>query len=348
MATPRKRPARLARHAWSTLPRDELLGVRIRDLGVRLEGTWVEDCIQELYGELADHGLTLRPHCWLSGEWFSPEGIPGIGIPFYLAHPRLIRLERSMMLEVEGGSRSECMRILRHESGHAMQHAFALNRRKRWRELFGSSRTKYPDSYRPNPASRNFVQHLRLYYAQAHPDEDFAETFAVWLGPRAKWQRRYQGWRALEKLEYVDELMTELRGKRPARLVRDRVEPLSELTSTLREYYETKRAQYSVHYPTTYDRDLRKVFSDAPRHAGRELASVFIQSHRTEIRRTVARWTGEYEFTLDQVLRDMIGRCRELKLRVAGPQRRVLLDFAGMLAVRTVHFLYSRRISIAL
>lgn len=346
MAAARKR---VARHAWSTLPREALLGVRIKDLGVRLEGTWIEGCIEELYGELADRGLTLRPHCWLSGEWFSPEGIPGIGIPFYLAHARLMRLERSMMLEVEGGSRSECMRILRHETGHAMQHAFALNRRKRWRELFGSSRTKYPESYRPNPASRNYVQHLRLYYAQAHPDEDFAETFAVWLaGPRSKWQRRYEGWRALEKLEYVDELMTELRGKRPPRRVRDRIEPLSQLRSTLREYYDAKRAQYSVNYPTTYDRELRRVFSDAPHHNGRELASAFIQSHRTEIRQTVARWTGEYEFTLDQILRDMIGRCRELKLRVAGPQRRVLLDFAGMLAVRTVHFLYSRRISIAL
>lgn len=345
MAATRKRSTR---HGWATLPREELLSVRIKDLGVRLEGTWVEDCIEALYDELAERGLTLRPHYWLTGEWFSPSGIPGIGIPFYLAHPRLIRLERSMMLEVEGGSRSECMRILRHETGHAMQHAFALNRRKRWRQLFGRSSTRYPESYRPNPASRNYVQHLRLYYAQAHPDEDFAETFAVWMGPRAKWQRRYQGWRALEKLEYVDELMGELRGKRPLHLERDRVEPLSQLTTTLREYYEAKRALYSVQYPTTYDRDLLKVFSDSPRHDGRELASAFIQRHRTEIRRTVARWTGEYEFTLDQVLRDMIGRCRELKLRVAGPQRRVLLDFAGMLAVRTVHFLYSRRISIAL
>ncbi|GMV09305.1 MAG: hypothetical protein AMXMBFR55_10390 [Gemmatimonadota bacterium] len=343
-ASRRRRP----RRRWETLAREELLSVRIKDLGVRLEGTWIEECIEELYDELAERGLTLRPHCWLSGEWFSPAGIPGIGIPFYLAHPRLIRLERSMMLEVEGGSRAECMRILRHETGHAIQHAFALNRRKRWRELFGRSSTRYPESYRPNPASRNYVQHLRLYYAQAHPDEDFAETFAVWMGPRAKWQRRYQGWRALEKLQYVDQLMDELRGKRPLRLERERVEPVSALTATLREYYEAKRAQYSVHYPTTYDRELRKVFSDSPRHDGRELASAFIQGHRSEIRRTVARWTGEYEFTLDQVLRDMIGRCRELKLRVAGPQRRVLLDFAGMLAVRTVHFLYSRRISIAL
>jgi len=142
--------------------------------------------------------------------------------------------------------------------------------------------------------------------------------------------------------------MEELRGGRPRRRSREVVEPLSSLTMTLREYYEGKRAQYTVSYPTTYDRELLKVFSNEPKHARRELASRFIQRHRAEIRRTVARWTGEYEFTLDQLLRDMIGRCRELKLRVAGSQRQVLLDFAGMLAVRTVHFLYSRRISIAM
>ncbi|MFN8669794.1 MAG: putative zinc-binding metallopeptidase [Gemmatimonadaceae bacterium] len=351
------RPARSSRNLparrngqdpWASLTRDEFLDLRIRDLGVRLEGTWIEECIDALYQELDERGLSLRPHCWLSSEWFSPEGVPGIGIPFYLAHPRLMRLERTMMLEVEGGTRTECMRILRHETGHALQHAFDLHRRKRWRELFGPSTTPYPESYRPNPASRKYVQHLRLYYAQSHPDEDFAETFAVWMGPRSAWQRRYQGWGALQKLHYVDELMEELRGGRPRRRSREVVEPLSSLTMTLREYYEGKRAQYTVSYPTTYDRELLKVFSNEPKHARRELASRFIQRHRAEIRRTVARWTGEYEFTLDQLLRDMIGRCRELKLRVAGGQRQVLLDFAGMLAVRTVHFLYSRRVSIAM
>lgn len=346
--TPARGAKPIARDAWATLPREQLLDLRIRDLRVRLDGTWVEECVHELYDELADRGIALRPHCWLSSEWFSPEGISGIGIPFYLVHPRLMRLERSMMLEVEGGTRAECMRILRHETGHALQHAFALHRRKRWREVFGSSSIPYPESYRPNPASRNFVQHLRLFYAQSHPDEDFAETFAVWMAPRSAWQKRYAGWGALQKLEYVDALMSELRGRRPASRARERMDPASGLSTTLREYYDGKRAQYAVTYPTTYDRELLKIFSNAPKHANRELASTFLQQHRTEIRRTVSRWTGEYEFTLDQLLRDMIGRCRELKLRVAGAQRQVLLDFAGMLAVRTVHFLYSRRVSIAM
>ena len=333
---------------WEHWPRERLLDVRIRDLGLTLEGTWVEACIDRLYRELDKREIALRPHCWLSDEWFSPRNVPGIAIPFYLVHPRLIRLERSMVLEAEGSSRVECMRILRHEAGHAIQHGYRLHRRPTYQRLFGRSSTKYPSSYRPNPASRRFVQHLRAYYAQAHPDEDFAETFAVWMQPRSRWRKRYEGWGALRKLEYVDALMEELRGERPPVRSRARVAPISQLTSTLRDYYEEKRAFYAVDFPSTYDRELCRVFSASPKYADRELASRFISRHAKAIRALVARWTGESEFTIDQLLRDMIGRSRVLKLRVPGPDDRVLLDFAGVLAVRSVHFLYRRRESIPL
>src|SRR5215211_3480801 len=250
---------------WEDWPRERLLDVRIRDLGLTLEGTWVETCVHDLYRELEKRGIALRPHCWLSDEWFSPQNVPGIAIPFYLVHPRLIRLERSMVLEAEGSSRSECMRILRHEAGHAIQHGYRLHLRRSYRRIFGKSSTKYPTSYRPKPASRQFVQHLRAYYAQAHPDEDFAETFAVWMQPRARWRKRYHGWGALKKLEYVDTLMGELRGIRPPVTTRVRVAPISQLSSTLREHYDEKRALYAVDYPSTYDRELCRVFSNSPK-----------------------------------------------------------------------------------
>ncbi len=129
-------------------------------------------------------------------------------MPFYLAHPRLARLERKMFKEVEGGTQRQCMQILRHEAGHIVQHAYALHRRRKWQEMFGRSSSPYPESYRPNPNSRDYVQHLPRWYAQSHPDEDFAETFAVWLTPRSNWRQRYAEWPgALEKLEFVDELM---------------------------------------------------------------------------------------------------------------------------------------------
>jgi hypothetical protein len=274
--------------------------------------------------------------------------VPGIAIPFYLAHPRLMRLERSQLLEVEGGTREECLKILRHECGHAVQHAFDLQRRREWQRLFGTSSKRYPDHYSPNPASRRFVQHLRLYYAQSHPDEDFAETFAVWLQPRGLWRRRYRGWPALRKLEYVDRLMAEIAGQTPPVRTRRQVDPLHKLSRTLRDHYAEKREQYSLSFPDIYDRDLRRLFSDSPRHVRFELASRFLRRNRAEIRKLVSRWTGEYQFSLDQVLSDMIGRARELRLRAVGSERKLRMDFAVLLTVKTMHFLYHRRTRIAL
>jgi hypothetical protein len=329
------------RFAWASLPDQELLQLRLKDLGVAFEGTWLEGCMKDLYEELEQRGLRIRPHAWISNEWFSPDDTTGIAIPFYLAHPRLMRLERKMMIDVEGGTVPECMRILRHEAGHVMQVSHQLHRHRRWRRVFGRSSIRYPDYYRPNPGSRRYVQHLPLWYAQSHPDEDFAETFAVWLTPRSNWRRRYEGWPALKKVQYVDELMAEIAGKKPLVTRRLRVEPLSQLTQTLAEHYAKKRAHYAVDHPTIYDRDLLRIFSDDPRHRHSPAASAFLRGHRAKIRQIVSKWTGEYQLTLDAVFDDMIGRCRELRLRAVGPDRQLLMEFIVLLTAKTVHPLYS-------
>ena len=346
----RGRPAVPAnrRLAWTRYSDERLLDVRICDLGLRLEGTWLEACVAELYEDLDRRGLRLRPHVWLSYDWFSPDDVPGIALPFYLAHPRLMHLERAYMHEVEGGSREDCERILRHECGHAVQHAWRLHRRPRWRQVFGNASQRYPDVYRPDPASRRFVQHLPLYYAQSHPAEDFAETFAVWLQPRAVWRKRYQGWPALRKLEYVDTLMRDIQPVPPPVRSRATIEPVRTIRTTLRAYYAQKRAQYSVARNDTYDRELRRLFAVPRPDDRRPLASSLLRTHRSEIRRMASRWTPDHQFTLDQVLDDMIGRCRELKLRAPGHDERLLADFAMLLAVQTVHALYSRKNWIAL
>lgn len=305
-----------------------------------VEGTWLEGLLHQLYEELAQRGLRLRPHAWISDEWFSPKSTPGIAIPFYLAHPRLIRLERKMILEVEGGNERDCLRILRHEAGHAVQHAFRLHRRRRWRELFGSPSTRYPRFYRPNPASKNFVQHLRLWYAQSHPDEDFAETFAVWLRPRSDWRKRYADWPAIKKLEYVDELMTEIAWEKPLLTRRIKVEPLSQLKRTLAEHYTRKKAHYASDTPRYYDRELHRIFSDDPGYRDAMAASTFLRKNRAKIRQMVARWTEEYQLTLDHVLDDMIDRCRELGLRAVGSEEQLRIDFTLLLTAMTVHSLY--------
>src|SRR5262245_39659562 len=160
---------RRRRPAWEGATDGELLGLRFRDLGLRLEGTWLEAVLAALHRDLARRGLRFRPHVWLGEEWFSPLGVPGFSVPFYLAHPRLARLERRLVHEVEGGTRAECLRIMRHECGHAIQHAYKLHQLAEWRRRFGRSTSAYPAYYKPRPDSREFVQHLRRYYAQSHP-----------------------------------------------------------------------------------------------------------------------------------------------------------------------------------
>jgi hypothetical protein len=336
--------ARRTRFDWEKLTDTELLDVPLKKLDVQIEGTWIEDCLAELEAELAARDIRFRPHTWLSYDWFVPDGVPGIAIPFFLAHPRLMRLERKHMLDVEGGTRQEMMKILRHECGHAIDNAFDLVRAGGRRDMFGDSAKRYPQHYRPNPASRHYVQHLRLYYAQSHPVEDFAETFAIVLGsPGAKWRKRYAMWPALRKLEYVEQLLDGIRGKKPLLKNRQRPDALRTLRMTLRQYYAEKRQLYQASYPDIYDRDLKRLFSDDPRHRRRELASSFIRRNRSSIRALVSAWTGEYEFTLQQVLEDMIGRSRELKLRAAGSERQLKMEFAILLTVKTMDFHYGRR-----
>jgi hypothetical protein len=330
------------------LPDDQLLDVRLRELGVKIEGSFLEPRIHQLWEEMRARGLAFQPHVWLSAEWFSPDGVPGIAAPFYLAHPRLMRLENAQMLEVEGGTHDWCMQILRHEAGHAIDNAYELRRRQRRVRLFGRPGTPYPEFYLPKPYSKSFVQHLDSWYAQSHPDEDFAETFAVWLTPDSDWRARYQDWPALKKLEYMDALMREIDGQPPRVTTRRRVEPLERLRGTLRQHYEKKRQHYGVEYPHFHDRDLRRLFSDQPEFRRNPKAARFIHRIRRDVRHLVAEWTGSYQYTIDQVIEDIIARCGELNLRLKFPEDRTKLDFTMLVTVQTMNYLHSGRHRVAL
>jgi hypothetical protein len=333
-------PARLP-DDWPTWPDEKILNLRLCDLPVTIAGSALEGPIRTLRTELRARRLRFSPHFWLSSEWFTPDGVPGIAIPFYLAHPRLARLELAQMLEVEGGTPEWCLRILRHEAGHAIDNAFRLRRRRRRPAIFGKSSVPYPDSYTPRPYSRRFVLHLGSWYAQSHPDEDFAETFAVWLAhPPDVWRRRYEGWGALRKLEYVHAIMEDIAGSKPPVTTRALVEPLHRLERTLRQHYAAKRAHYGLEYPNFYDRDLQRLFS-TERTAEAVRASTFVRRVRRETRRLVGRWTGTYQYTIDQVLADIITRCDELRLYLKGPEAQARVDFAVMLTVHTMNYLHS-------
>jgi hypothetical protein len=332
---------------WVSWSDEQLLSLPMNQLGVTIDGTFLSDQIQQLYAELEARQLRFRPHFWLSNEWFTPDGVPGIAVPFYLAHPRLAKLEMHQMLEVEGGTSEWCMRILRHEAGHAVENAYRLRRLRRRQQVFGRSSDPYPKYYSPRPYSRSFVRHLDVWYAQSHPDEDFAETFAVWLTPDSTWADRYKGWPVLKKLRYVDELMAGLATAPPKVVTTEEIDQLSGLKKTLREHYERKRRHYGVEQPSLYDPDLKRLFSDAPAHADKMRAATFLNRFRKEVRRKVAAWTGEYQYTIDQVLEGMIHRCQQLQLRLPLAEEQAKLDFTILLTVHTMNYLRSGRHKVA-
>ena len=315
-----------------------ILDLRLCDLDLAIERSPLAERIGTVLGELGRRGLKLKPHFWFSDEWACPDGVAGVAVPFYLAHPRLMAVERAHMLEAEGATRAECLRLLRHEVGHAVYNGYGLSRRKGWREVFGSPARPYPDYYKPNPRSKNYVLHLPGWYAQSHPSEDFAETFAVWLRPGSRWAHHYAGWPAYRKLAYVDELMQGLVGTRPKATRKTRPYALSQLSLTLREHYDTKRAHYVPDAPRTYDADLEQLFSTASRSAARPTAASFLRKHKRALIDSVCRFAPDHGPIVEHIVEEMRWRCREQGMRVRGREAVLLRDLAQVLTKHTFSF----------
>jgi hypothetical protein len=327
---------------------EALLALRFCDLQVHIGGNLLDRRVKRLHRELQARDIAALPHAWLSEEFFNPDGVVGFAIPFYLAHPRLMRLERSQMLEVEGAGEAESRRIFRHEAGHAIDEAYRLHERSRYRELFGDPGRPYPRSYKPRPDSRAYVINLTNWYAQAHPVEDFAETFAVWLNPHIDWRADYASWPALEKLEYVDAVMRELAGRPPTASDRTEVEPLRELTRTLAEHYAEKKKYFAWAWPANYDRDLRRIFSDDPKDVDAPRATRFLRRIRVQLRTRIAEGTGVHAYAVDQLLRQMIARAESLGLRVIEPVPVTIEKLLVMLTLQTADVLHKGYPKVAL
>jgi hypothetical protein len=332
-----------AEPAWCTLKDEELLTLRICDLGVRLEQSDLKLRVDQFHDELAARGVSLRPDAYLGDEWFSPEGVPAIAIPFYLAHPRLKSLELHQMLEVEGGTPEWCQMLLRHECGHAIDHAYRFSSRKDWQAVFGSPEAEYaPETYTPRPYSKSFVQHLPNWYAQAHPDEDFAETFAVWLATSSDdWRERYHGWKAFDKLEFVNNLMQEVATKPPLVPRGRRISEARNLRTTLGRYYATRRKLYAEDFPDFYDADLRAIFGGS--EPGCEPAVRVMQRNRGALIASIVQWTGQRKYTVSMLVRKLILRCQELKLTAPRDSVRLHFELASYLATLVTNHLYTGR-----
>jgi len=300
---------------WERFPDERLLQMRIRDLGLSIHGSPLESLIENLYEELDAKGIKFRPLCYLADEWFCPDGEAIIGIPFFLAHPRLKHIEQKMMFEVEGGTETSCMKLLRHETGHALNHAYRLYKKTRWRQLFGSYTSKYSNAYYFQPYSKRFVIHLDDNYAQAHPDEDFAETFAVWLTPDTSWESKYKDWPAIRKLRYVDGLIKKISNESPIKVSQGKPPwSASRMTSTLSAYYERKRKYFGEEFKGFYDDTLEELFSRENITTPREKASKILRKHRLELVENISRWTGHRKYDIHQLLNRLIDRCDALEL----------------------------------
>jgi hypothetical protein len=319
-ATP-PRP-RSRRYAWANLDDEALLDLRFRDLALPADpradrypaNPGLARALVRLDRELDRRGLAFRPHYWFGAEWFSPDGVPGIAIPFYLAHPRLIQLERRQLHEVEGGNARWLQRILRHEAGHALDTAYGLRATRRWQQTFGPPSRRYPRSYVPRPRSQGFVLHLGHWYAQSHPTEDFAETFAVWLAPGSGWRSAYADWPVVHKLRYVDETLTALRGAPPRLHNRRVVEAVDHSRRTLRDHYRERRRYAEQAAPQRYDRALRRAFGPRTGDRREVPAATFIRAARPELTRLLTRRERLHPYLIHNVARELVHRARELDL----------------------------------
>jgi hypothetical protein len=317
----------------------ELLDMRFCDLPLRLKGSVIEQRAHSVFAELTDRGIRFWPTLWISEQWYNPDEVVGFAVPFYLLHPRLIRLERKMMLEAEGASLDEALSIIRHETGHAVDEAFQLRKMREYRKTFGSPQRAYPTDYIADSDSRDFVQHLNAWYAQSHPVEDFAETFAVWLRSKNGWRRKYRDWPAYKKLCAVDTWMRDLRDVEPAIKPRRIANELRDSTRTLREHYDEKREFYAIDAEDEFDGSLQRIFESngtGNRSRGQMSAAALLTEYRTRLRRRTAKPLGVPAYVVDQVLRQFVHRARILKLRQARPKAETLKRVSRLVSRATV------------
>jgi len=291
-----------------------LLSKKISALGLKLEGSPMEGFVAELYRELEARGLRrFQPRTYLTDEWGCPSEEPIIGIPFYLADPKLARLEREMNdLEDE----REILMYMRHEAGHAFNYAYELYKTEEWRNLFGPFRRPYRDNYKPVPFSRQFVRHMEGWYAQKHPDEDFAETFAVWLTPRSNWRQRYKGWGAMKKLLYMDRIGRKLRDADPVVAHGDTDITVDEMSVTVGEFYERALDQQLSPGDLPLDSDLRDIFSVSRRRRKNVRPAIdLLRENRKTLIDKVNYWTGVQRPLVKKLVETIETKAGELNLR---------------------------------
>ena len=318
--------------------RQELLSRKISDLELEIPGTRLETLINELYQELENAGISFKPKTYLADEWGCPHGVPVIGIPFYLADPGLCKLEGELT-GIEAEDESEVMMCLRHEAGHAFNYAYRLFGKPAWRRQFGKFSQPYDEDYKPTPFSTKFVRHIPGWYAQKHPDEDFAETFAVWLTPGSNWKRQYAGTPAMAKLMYVD-AMVQKYGRKPPVVSDEKLDmPVQEMTMTLDRWYQSGRDtnQIGLNLHRALNADLRRLF---PAEQGQPAVD-FLRVNRQQLIQDINRWTGINRPLMSALTDKLLERVKILGLKIEPDQSTArMLNVSVFLTTLAMNYIY--------
>ena len=325
-----------------SLQREALLQARIKDLSLRLAGTPLERHIAQLHAELEAKGISFKPQCYLSDEWGCPSGVPVIGLPFYLADPNLLSIEA----DLGGGAETEAeiLMYLRHEAGHAFSYAYRLYETDEWRRVFGDYSRPYQDDYKPQPFSRRYVAHISGWYAQKHPDEDFAETFAVWLTPGSEWRRRYQGWGALKKLQYVEDIVARL-GRTPA--VVQVAEPdftTEEMEGTVQDHYRQRELDEKVDLELrdVFDQSLEDIFEGRGEAPVR--AETLIQAERQRLLTVVSQYSGVARGVVRALVDHLAERTEAMGLTLhPDDSREAAARLFSLVTVLSMNYVYTHR-----
>lgn len=342
-----------------------LLSWQLKDLASTLSTTRVWEksgmkaAVGQLYSELRAKGLDYFPHIWISDEWFCPDRIAGIAAPFYLFDERLLRLEKQYVGRVEGANLTDRMKILRHEAGHAIDNAFGLRRCPERRRIFGSSRETYPTSYQPQVFSRQYVRHLGQGYAQSHPDEDFAETFAVWLTPESQWQARYpKGSWVRQKLDYIQDKMATLTH---SQLGQEKIKTqtqglqmfvhkpgpvyhsLATINESLQDYYRRKRRQYRINWPKAVESAMTEVFCPVHERSSRIKACQFIRSRQKQLADEVASGIGQPKYVVNDLANRLVAKVRREKLYLRTPPQRAQAYLKDLMTLQALEFMRTGR-----
>jgi hypothetical protein len=325
----------------------------LSEMNLKIEGSNLEKLISRLYSELEHRGMRFKPRFYLTDTWGCPNKVPLIGTPFYYANSVLSQIEDRMNGDLE--DEHELMKTLRHEAGHAINYAYRLYSLKEWQETFGRFDQPYRDFFHPNPQSREFVKHLYQQvgsyagriYAQKHPDEDFAETFAVWLTPRSKWRGKYRNWGALKKLRFVDQLMREIGPKKPVVTDGERINPIGNLNITLLEYYNKSEERYRQKAQGYVDDVLQEIFSTNGKGEKRIPAGAFIEKNRNHLVDMISHWTGEETSSVTPLIEKLIDRAKELSLNLS-PRRqsRKLIEVTALATTLVMNYTYEGKFTL--